>query len=81
MINNNLFLQQDLVELPFEFADEDNSTMAHAFTTMALLCQHLLHEGAGMKITDIKIEMRDNTAHRRPRQPEICLFPDDNRHP
>ncbi|MCB5229872.1 MAG: hypothetical protein GX122_06365 [Candidatus Cloacimonetes bacterium] len=80
MINNNLFLQQDLVELPFEFAyDEDNSTMAHAFYNDGFgFANTFWYEGAGMKITDIKIEMRDNTWPTGAQgNLRYAIFPDD----
>ena len=63
MNDNNLFLQQDVVELPHEFAyDEGWGDNAYAFNNAGFaFANSFWYSGADIKINAIKFELWDNT--------------------
>ena len=78
--DNNMWLQQDVVDLPFEFAyDEDDATTAHAFYYDGFgFANTFWYEGAAMKINEIKIEMRDASWPENAQgNLKYAIFPDD----
>jgi len=81
--NNNLWLQQDVVDLedgPFDFAyDEDEATMAHAFYNDGFgFANTFWYDGAALKLNEISIEMRDNTWPTGAQgNLKYAIFPDD----